>query len=64
MTAAIKWTVYLLLAMAGTVASREIHETWTPHKVRNHVWTTHGDSAKHWRQVRQEIGLDSVTVVK
>lgn len=49
MTAA-KWAVYLLLAILGTVASREIHETWTPHKIRNHVWTTRGDSAKHWRE--------------
>ena len=48
--AVLKWSLYIAIAIAGTVASREIHETWTPHKIRNHVWTTRGDSAKHWRE--------------
>jgi hypothetical protein len=51
----IKWTLYLILAILGTVVSREVHEMWTPHKTRNHVWTTRGDG-KHWERVRSELG--------
>lgn len=55
--AVLKWSLYIAIAIAGTVASREIHETWTPHKIRNHVWTTRGDSAKHWREFWMDIGM-------
>ena len=53
MTAA-KWTLYLLIALSGTIAQREIYELWTPHKVRNLVWTSRGDG-KHYRRAVRDL---------
>lgn len=48
----LKWTLFLLLAICGTIASTEIHDMWTPHKVRNHVWTTR--RADRWVTIERE----------
>lgn len=36
----LKWTLFLCIAIAGTVAATEWHDMQFPHSYRGHVWST------------------------
>ena len=52
MEGAVKLALFALLAICGTIASTEVYDMWTPHKIRNHVWTTR--RADRWVTIERE----------
>lgn len=49
MESAVKWIVFAIIAISGTVANIEVWSMWTPHSYRGHVWVTREPS--NWPRV-------------